>query len=175
MIFQNAFYIEGKFFFYDQEWIEEGMPIEYIFYRSIQYTQKLKEELEPEEIFCQCGITKQQIELFGQLDLKLQEKTREQEVWTKHTQAQTIQGLKAQIEQEKQERHKVLEDCKKLLNQKDARIVFLEENMDTTVNLLHQKETEVEQKENKIVQMENSISWKVTKPLRAIRKKNKPK
>ena len=47
--------------------------------------------------------------------------------------------------------------------------------MDTTVNLLHQKETEVEQKENKIVQMENSISWKVTKPLRAIRKKNKPK
>lgn len=182
LIFQNAFYINGKIFFYDQEWMEEGMPIEYIFYRSIQYTQKLKEELEEEAIFTQLGITKQHLELFMQLDNKLQEKIRNNEVWTKHMQGQTVETLKEQIEKEKQEREKVLEDCKGLLNQKDARICFLEENMDTTVKLLRQKENEVVQKENeirekenKIVQMENSISWKLTKPLRIIRKKTLPK
>ena len=173
LIFQNAFYIDEQFFFYDQEWMEEGIPIEYIFYRSIFYTKGIKENLE-EEIFNQFEITKQHLELFLQLDNKLQEKTRNNEIWNKHRQGQTIETLKAKIEHEKQEREKLLEDCKKLLNEKDARICFLEQNMDTTVKLLHQKEGEVVQKDNKIVQMENSVSWKVTKPLRALRKKATP-
>lgn len=172
LIFQNAFYNHEKFFFYDQEWCEEGMPIEYIFYRSIQYTKGLNENLEMEKIYRQIGITKQHIELFRQLDNQLQEKTRNSQIWEQHRQGQTIESLKAQIEHEKQEREKVLEDCKKLLNEKDARIVFLEENMENTIKLLHQKEEEVLQKENKIVQIENSTSWKITEPLRALRKKH---
>lgn len=161
LIFQNAFYKDKQFFFYDQEWMEEGIPIEYIFYRSIFYTKGIDESLK-EEIFNQFGITKQHVELFLQLDNKLQEKTRNSVIWNQHRQGETIETLKAKIEQEKQEREKVLEDCKKLLNEKDARIRFLEENMDTTVKLLHQKEDE-------ITQIENSTSWKVTRPLRKLR------
>ena len=44
--------------------------------------------------------------------------------------------------------------------------------MENTIKLLHQKEEEVLQKENKIVQIENSTSWKITEPLRALRKKH---
>lgn len=162
LIFQNAFYKEGQFFFYDQEWMEEGVPIEYIFYRSIAYTNGIREFLKEEDILNQFGLNKKQIDLFLQLDNKLQEKTRNNEVWNRHRQGQTIEMLKAEIEHEKQEREKLLEDCKKLLNEKDARICFLEENMDTTVKLLHEKESQV-------AQMENSMSWKVTKPLRKLR------
>lgn len=162
LIFQNAFYKDEQFFFYDQEWMEEGIPIEYIFYRSIFYTKGIEESVK-EEIFNQFGITKQYLELFLQLDNKLQEKTRNNVIWNQHRQGQTIETLKAKIEHEKQEREKVLEDCKKLLNEKDARICFLEENMDTTVKLLHQKE-------NEIAQIENSTSWKLTRPLRKLRR-----
>ncbi len=175
LIFQNAFYIDGQFYFYDQEWIEEGIPIEYIFYRSIQYTPSLKQMLEEENILQQFGMTHEQLNIFFQLDNKLQEKTRNQEVWSNHSQVQTIEGLREKADKEKQEREKVLEDCKQLLNQKDARICFLEENMEKTVDLLKQKESEIAQKdnqlvqtENKMAQMENSISWKITKPLRKI-------
>ena len=175
LIFQNAFYSDGKFFFYDQEWMAEGIPIEYICYRSIQYTKGLKEKIEIEEIYRSLGITEQHIALFSQLDNRLQEETRNNEVWEQHRQGKTIETLKIEVEQEKREREKVLKDCKKLLNEKDARICFLEKNMDTTVKLLQQKETEVQQKENKIVQMENSTSWKVTKPLRALGRNTKPK
>lgn len=169
LIFQNAFYIDGQFFFYDQEWMEDGIPIEYILYRSIQYTKGLTEILKAEEIFKQFGIGKQQLDLFLQLDNKLQEKVRNSEVWKSHTQGQTIETLKAQIQHEKNEREKLLEDCKKLLNEKDARICFLEENMDSTVKLLHERENVITQKENEITQMENSVSWKITKPLRKLK------
>ena len=62
----------------------------------------------------------------------------------------------------KEDKEKITEDCKKLLNEKDARIKFLEDNMENTVKLLHEKE-------NKITLMENSTSWKITEPLRKIR------
>ena len=169
LIFQNAFYKNEKFFFYDQEWMEDGIPIEYILYRSIQYTKGLTDILDSEEVFNQFGIGKQQLDLFLQLDNKLQEKIRNDEVWKSHTQGQTIESLKAQIEHERQEREKLLEDCKKLLNEKDARICFLEENMDTTVKLLRQKESEVAQKDNEILQIQNSVSWRITKPLRKLK------
>ena len=37
LIFQNCFVIDNKFYFYDQEWIEENVPIEFILYRAIYY------------------------------------------------------------------------------------------------------------------------------------------
>lgn len=171
LIFQNAFYLNGQFFFYDQEWREEGIPVEYIFYRAIYYTKILRGIPEREEIWKQLGITNEQLTLFMALDDKLQEKIRSEWIWIKHRQGKNIESMEAEIEQSQQEKEKILDDCKKLLNEKDARIKFLEDNMDTTVKLLQQKESEVLQKENKILEMENSMSWKVTKPLRKLREK----
>ena len=37
LIFQNAFYIDNNLYFYDQEWYEENVPVEYIIYRAIAY------------------------------------------------------------------------------------------------------------------------------------------
>ena len=74
---------------------------------------------------------------------------------------ETLKTLKKE-ENLKEDKEKITEDCKKLLNEKDARIKFLEDNMENTVKLLHEKE-------NKITLMENSTSWKITEPLRKIR------
>ena len=72
--------------------------------------------------------------------------------------------MKNKLNDVEKEKEQILIDCKKLLNEKDARINFLEENMDKTVKLLQDKE-------NQLKQIENSISWKITKPLRNLRKK----
>ena len=161
LIFQNAFYIDNKFFFYDQEWMDEGVPIEYIWYRSIMYTRELMEIFEGESMWQKLGITEENIQLFKQLDNKIQEKIRDAEIWEKHKDIKTINDIKIQLEKEKET---MLEEFKKLLNEKDARIAFLEKNMEETVKILKDKEKIIEN-------MENSLSWKVTKPLRNIRKK----
>ena len=164
LIFQNAFYIDNKFFFYDQEWKDEGVPIEYIFYRSIQYTRDLQKYLDINKIWKKYGIKEEQLKLFHKLDDKLQEKTRDDCIWKWHSESsKTVQVLFDKIEELKKDKEKISEDCAKLLNEKDARIAFLEKNMEETVELLHQKE-------NEITQMVNSTSWKITKPLRKLRK-----
>ena len=37
LIFQNCFLINNEYYFYDQEWIEENIPLEFIIYRAITY------------------------------------------------------------------------------------------------------------------------------------------
>lgn len=163
LIFQNSFYINNQFFFYDQEWKEEGIPIEYIFYRCIQYTRDLKEKLNTKKMWEQFGIREDHLKLFQQLDNKLQEKTRNNPIWEWHVKSsKTVKKLKEELEQLQHDKESIVEDCKKLLNEKDARIRFLEENMETTVHLLQQKE-------NELAQIKASTSWKITKPLRRLK------
>ena len=81
LILQNVFYIDNQFYFYDQEWMEDGIPIEYIFYRSIRYTRELKDILDVETIWQKFGINKEHIELFLLLDEKIQESIRDEEIW----------------------------------------------------------------------------------------------
>ena len=164
LIFQNAFYINNQFFFYDQEWVEEGIPLEYIYYRSIRYTRDLKKLIDIEQIWKRLGITEQQLKLFEQLDNKLQEKTRDSQIWDRHTQAYTFEKMLGDIETLKAEKQQITDECKKLLNEKDARINFLEENIEQTIELLRKREEQINQ-------IESSTSWKITEPLRKMRKK----
>ncbi len=169
-IFQNIFFIDDQYFFYDQEWIEENMPIEFIIYRAFKYNQELQNFLDVKEIYKDFNINEENLKLFIDLDNKLQEKTRSELNWKLHTNSiniykdsNIIQNLKEQSNQKEQERKNIEEDCKKLLNEKDSRIKFLEDNMEQTCTLLKQKEEELER-------IKNSTSWKITEPLRKIRK-----
>ena len=64
------------------------------------------------------------------------------------------------------EKEKMYQESLKLLNEKDARIKFLEENMEKTCAMLQEKEQQINM-------MENSTSWKITKPLRELKKPKK--
>lgn len=164
-IFQNIFYIDNKFYFYDQEWFEENIPLEFIIYRAFEYSKKLKEIIDAEKIYNQFSISQENLNLFKILDNQLQLKTRSEESWKMHTHftnistLQDINSYKISVDKEKE---KILEDCKKLLNEKDSRIKFLEDNMESTCNLLREKE-------EKLSRLENSVSWKLTKPLRKLK------
>lgn len=162
LTFQNSFYIDDKFFFYDQEWYEENLPIEYIMYRAIKYCVKIQELIDIKEYYNLVNIKKENIDLFENLDNVLQNQTRSNTSWRVHSTNTTVEDMKNRIQQLEDDKEKISKDCFKLLNEKDARIKFLEDNMETTCELLRQKE-------GIISGMENSMSWKITKPLRKLK------
>lgn len=85
MTFKNCFYIDNEFYFFDQEWKEENMPIEYILYRSILYTISLRRFVNIEDLLEKEHLTKYR-KLFEELDNKIQEKIRDDKVWKFYSQ-----------------------------------------------------------------------------------------
>lgn len=152
MIFQNIFYINNEFYFYDQEWIENKLPLEFIIYRALYYNKNIKKIIDIKEIFNIFGINEKKVKIFQKLDNKIQFKIRDEKAWQYHNNLVTAEKIQ-------EEKEMILENCKKLLNEKDARIKFLEDNIEKTIEILREKE-------KMICEIEESKLWKLTKPLR---------
>ena len=67
-------------YFFDQEWKEKNLPIEYILYRSILYTISLRRYINIEDLLKEYNLNPFR-ELFTKLDNKLQEKIRDDRIW----------------------------------------------------------------------------------------------
>lgn len=85
MTFKNCFLVDNKLIFFDQEWNEENLPVEYILYRAILYTISLRRFISINDLFNEYGLS-EYIELFGKLDNKLQEKIRDNKIWEFYSQ-----------------------------------------------------------------------------------------
>ncbi len=160
--FKNCFYKNNELYFYDQEWIENDVPIEFMLYRSILYFPELTKLIENNKIYDKLGFTENQIQLFTNLDNVLQELTREPAIWDIHSQGRSSYDLSSKIEKLQQDKEKIFSDAQELLLQKDGRIRVLEDGMAEAIDTIKAKENEI----NAII---NSTSWKITKPLRKIK------
>ena len=89
MTFKNCFYIENELYFFDQEWREKNVPIEYILYRSILYTISLRRYVNIEELFEKYHISKDK-NIFEALDNKIQEEIRSNKIWKFYSQNKYI-------------------------------------------------------------------------------------
>lgn len=147
LIFQNCFIINNEYYFYDQEWYEQNIPIEYILYRAIIYFNESKGYISDDEVFEYLGI-KQLIPIFKSLDDKIQEKIRKKIVWELHT--------KDDLERNKYKR------LKKALRERDLENVKLKEDIERL-------KIEHKNKCDEVIFMKNSMSWKITKPLRKLK------
>ena len=155
LIFQNCFYIDEKFYFYDQEWQEEKIPIDFILYRAIKYFSQIKEYIQDEKLYEIMGIEQENIELFDELDDKLQLIIRDENVWKIHTQGMEIIDLKR----------------KELTANHQINLLNIENAKDKT--LLEEKNKEIQELKEQLSSVYNSKSWKITKPLRTILKLGK--
>ena len=79
MTFKNCFFKDGEFIFFDQEWNKPNLPYEYILYRSILYTISLRRFIKIDELYKKYNIDKY-LNIFKQLDDKLQEEIRDEEI-----------------------------------------------------------------------------------------------
>lgn len=80
MTFKNCFYINDTFYFFDQEWNEPNVPIEFILYRSILYTISLRRYININTLFEKYNLNKYLV-LFEKLDNALQENIRDEKIW----------------------------------------------------------------------------------------------
>lgn len=80
MTLKNCFYIDDDFYFFDQEWKEKNLPVEYILYRAIMYTISLRRFINVNEILKRYDLEKY-TEVFLALDNKLQEEIRDEDTW----------------------------------------------------------------------------------------------
>ena len=76
LVFENTFYIDGKFVFFDQEWCLENLPLEFIIYRSINnmyiYNSEISNKINIDEMFRKLKIS-QYIEYFKQIEQEFQD------------------------------------------------------------------------------------------------------
>lgn len=148
LIFQNCFIIEDEYYFYDQEWQEENVPVEYILYRAITYFHESKQYISDEEVFERLHIA-EWVSIFKLLDDKIQEKIRNPLLWKFHSKEELEKNRYAKTRRELKQKEDEIQELKAELERVRG------ENL---------------QKQNEICGMQNSLSWRVTKPLRKIRK-----
>lgn len=148
LIFQNCFYINKEFYFYDQEWREKNIPIEFIFYRAIKYFDRIKKYITDEELYEIMGIKKDHITLFDELDNKLQEEIRDETIWKLNTQGKTLLELKRE----------------KLTMQHNINLLNIELN-DRNKSIA-EKDKEIQDLKKQIQEICESKSWKITQPFR---------
>lgn len=152
MIFQNIFYIENEMYFYDQEWYDENVPVEYIIYRTIAYFANAHEYIKTSELYSKLGLT-EYIKIFEELDTKIQLKIRNEKMWELHNSTKTGQTL---LDSYKNLQNEYEEYSKKVKVTKSKEILIENEK-------LKNENEDLKQMNQKIL---NSTSWKVTKPIR---------
>lgn len=151
MTFQNCFTIDNEFYFYDQEWKEEKVPMNFILYRAIKYFPEIRFYVIIEELYDILNIDESMVKLFEELDNRLQENIRNELMWKIHKQGKTVKELK--IEKLTADHTVNLKNID--LAQKDAEINTLR--------------AEIDKLNSELGKIYNSKSWKITKPLRKIR------
>lgn len=160
LIFQNCFYLNNEYYFYDQEWYEEDIPVEFIIYRAILYCTSLGKYISNEELYNSVGINSANLNLFRQLDDIFQNNIRDNDIWKLHCSQNTLEKVatykaneyEKQIEQLRQEKI----ELQNMIAQKDE--------------IIELKGQEIRQKQDEINGIYNSGTWKMTEPLRKIRK-----
>ena len=80
MTFKNCFYVDNDFYFFDQEWNERQLPVEYILYRSITYTISLRRFINISDWIEKYNLEKF-LTIFKELDDKLQMDIKDKNVW----------------------------------------------------------------------------------------------
>lgn len=184
LIFQNCFVINNQFYFYDQEWIEYNVPIEFILYRAIFYLGNSKKEINTQYLYEKLEIYNY-IEFFEKLENILQEKIKDKLIWGIH--ANNFKTVKKEYDTSINNRNIMAQQIKELEEKKKQNEQMLKQTIsdqekiiEQNNNILQEKEKIINEKEKIIKDLqetiqtvENSKSWRWTAPFREISKKLK--
>ena len=164
LIFQNCFYINNEFYFYDQEWMEERLPIEFIIYRSIIYFNGIREFFTNEELLEKVGISNKQADLFKILDDKIQEKIRNNIMWNLTRAGTSIKDTHIQM--------LTLQHQVNLLNLEINKIKEENQNIKNESEKIKKENQEIKEELEQIKQKENEKSnQKISKIMEFIKNK----
>ena len=83
--FQNCFVLDNKFNFYDQEWKQSNIPLEFIIYRAIYYLGNSNSKIDTNMLYNAFELN-DFIQSFEQLEIALQEEIKDETIWNIHRQ-----------------------------------------------------------------------------------------
>lgn len=164
LIFQNCLVENENIYAYDQEWYEEHVPIEFILYRAVFYFTELKKIEDINKVYDALGI-KEFVEVFEKLENKIQNSIVDEKMWNLHIKStesfagstNIIENYKNQVleaNKHSEELENIVEEYKKQIEELNLRI--------------GEKDVQLENYANELRAIANSISWKITKPIRSV-------
>lgn len=160
LIFQNCLVKNDKLYIYDQEWFEENVPIEFILYRDILYFTELKNFENMDEILKLLNL-EDYSECFYVLEEKLQDQIVDKDIWDLHINSIRRIGTTKHMTENLEERlgiaSNLIEEYKKQIEE--------------LTNRIHDKDAELVNYAEQLRNISNSLSWKITKPLRSVSEK----
>ncbi len=167
LIFQNAFLIDNEFHFYDQEWIEENIPIEFIMYRAIYYLGNSCSAIDTDELYKRMNIYPYK-DIFEKLENILQYQIKDEKIWKIHAESfKTIRSI-----------HDTCIHYNNLRGIAENEALQLKEQLKNNELEKERLRQALEEKNHQIKDLEfqlnyviSSKSWKMTEPLRNIRRK----
>ena len=154
LLTQNTFYIRNKFYVYDQEWLEENTPIEYLIYRNILYNVSFDRNKLRDEFYKRYGLS-DYVSLFRKLDDTIQESIREEVFWDFYI--NSVRKARPEFNKlniELAQRNAELDKLNAMVSDLNEKYIVASQRADTF--------------EKNLRIIEASLSWKITKPFRYI-------
>ena len=170
LIFQNCFIINDEYYFYDQEWIEENIPLEFIIYRAITYLCNSEKDIDHKILFKKLEIDKY-TEIFDKLETILQQQIKDDIIWKIH--AENNKTIKNMYDTFIHERNLEAGRTQEELNKMQQIINEKDKEDEHYIKEIQEKNLEIEKLKAELNYIKNSKSWKITKPFRDIRGKMK--
>lgn len=164
LIFQNCLVKENEVFTYDQEWYEENVPIEFILYRAVFYFTELKKQEDIEKIYKLLELN-EYIEYFEKLENILQNNIIDEKMWELHVNStKNLGGSKNFIESYEAK----LEAANTHIKNLEEITEKYKQGIDDLNKLIQEKDAGLVDYANQLRAISNSLSWKITKPIRQI-------
>lgn len=164
LIFQNCLVKGNKIFVYDQEWYEENVPIEFILYRAIFYFTEFNKQENIEKIYKELDLT-DYIKYFEELETSIQASIVDKDMWELHRNStKSLGGSKNFIECYENKLGAADNHIKELENV----IKEYQAGIEELNNLIKEKDAGLVDYANQLRAISNSLSWKITKPIRSI-------
>lgn len=164
LIFQNCLVKGNKIFAYDQEWYEENVPVEFILYRALFYFTELKKRTDINEIYKKLEL-EEYVETFEKLETILQANIVDEGMWELHRNStKSLGGSKNFVESYEAKLDAAnthIQNLENLVNEYKNGIEDLNK-------LIKEKDAGLEDYANQLRAISNSLSWKITKPIRTI-------
>ena len=155
MLPKNCFKVNDEYLFFDQEWCENYYPVEYIIYRAIKNTAGISERFGEDRIFKDLEID-EYIDLFEKLEENFRKKVIDDKMLYDVFNKKTIT------------REAMIADFTRKIIDRDVEIEKLKTDIEGRKAHVNELLNVISEKENQIVSISNSLSWRITKPLRDV-------
>lgn len=164
LIFQNCLVENETIYTYDQEWYEENVPIEFILYRAIFYFTELKKLEDINKIYEALEL-QEFVKNFEELENKIQESIIDRKMWELHKKStESFAGSSNIIENYKNQVLEANKHAKELENVVEK----YQKQIEELNSRITEKDVQLENYANELRAIANSISWKITKPIRSM-------